>query len=383
MTPDTHASLSGGSSEVTALLRTLAAAPDWRSFCEALERSLPGLLPSTRLDVYEVRTDGGLTLRFTTDAQDTLLLQLAATDVKLRYQLQREGYGAIITLPLIGDGKRYGWLALARKQGRLGSAAQSLADQLAPLIALWLRYDGREAELAASTAHARRLEQQLHDTATLRLRATLAAGAAHDIGNLFTSMMGYAQILQQDLPAPYQSDISMIVRVVEDARQLLRRLQSTDVTAEPASSSTLAFVPQIIRDVVKLTRPLWERRAGIHVEMTLEDAPAVRMPTEELREVLVNLMMNAITAVDEGGTITLCCHNDGGHAIIAVSDTGAGVAREHHSAIFQPFVTTRLDGSGLGLSVSRALIESYSGTLSVDSEPGQGATFRISLPIAS
>jgi signal transduction histidine kinase len=94
-------------------------------------------------------------------------------------------------------------------------------------------------------------------------------------------------------------------------------------------------------------------------------------------------MMNAITAVDEGGTITLCCHNDGGHAIIAVSDTGAGVAREHHSAIFQPFVTTRLDGSGLGLSVSRALIESYSGTLSVDSEPGQGATFRISLPIAS
>ena len=100
----------------------------------------------------------------------------------------------------------------------------------------------------------------------------------------------------------------------------------------------------------------------------------------ELREVLVNLIMNAIGAMPEGGILTLRSFVAGEHVLVAVSDTGEGIAREYQSTIFQPFMTTRKDGSGLGLSVSRAIIESYGGTISVESTPGEGATFTLALP---
>jgi len=82
-----------------------------------------------------------------------------------------------------------------------------------------------------------------------------------------------------------------------------------------------------------------------------------------------------------GGLITIHCFRVGDQAAIAVSDTGQGIARELHSEIFQPLITTRADGGGLGLSVSRVIVEGYGGTLTVESAPGHGATFTITLPI--
>jgi signal transduction histidine kinase len=173
----------------------------------------------------------------------------------------------------------------------------------------------------------------------------------------------------------------MISRAAEDGRELLRRLQ-VDERAPVARATLETSVAQIVREVAKLTRPLWERHADVRVQTLLDGAPMVRMPAEELREVLVNLLMNAIAAVTEAGTITIYGRAVGDRAMISVTDTGQGIARENHSAIFQPLMTTRVDGSGLGLSVSRALVESNGGTLIVESEPGQGATFTIALPLA-
>jgi signal transduction histidine kinase len=256
-----------------------------------------------------------------------------------------------------------------------------MAEQVAPLLAVWLRYEQREAELAASAAREAELAQRLRATDALRLRAMLVAGAAHDIGNLFTTMMGYSQLLQQDLPPAFQNDLQMIVRAVEDGRQLLRRLQGSETA--PRALASAATAGQVIQEVVQLTRPLWERRTGVTVEMVLETDARVRVPAEDLREVLVNLIMNAVAALSEGGTITVRSRTAGNVVAISVTDTGHGIAREHQGAIFQPFVTTRSEGSGLGLSVSRALIERHGGTLTVESEPGHGATFTIFLPVAS
>jgi signal transduction histidine kinase len=381
MTPDIHASSSAELPNTAGLLRALAGASDWDALCAALARDVPAMLPSTRLDIYALGADNRAMLRFTTAAERAVPAP-AETEVQLRYQLQREGYGAIMIVPLVAAGRAAGWLALARLQGRIAPRAQALGEQIAPLIALWLCYERRDADLAAGAEREEMLERRLRDADALRLRATLMAGAAHDIGNLFTTMMGYAQILQQDLPAAFQGDLRMIIRALEDGRQLLRRLQSGDPLPTPSPSAATS-VAQILDEVTLLTRPLWERRQGISVATMPEDAPAVRMPAEDLREVLVNLMINAVAAIREDGVITLRCRAVAGYAVISVADTGHGIARERHSSIFQPFVTSRSDGSGLGLSVSRALVEGYGGTLSVDSEPGRGATFTISLPIAS
>lgn len=380
MTSEPDAWPSSAPLETGALLRSLAAASDWKAVCEELRRAVAERLPDSRLDVYEIQPDGGLTARFTSAAENPPAVAPAGGEIQLRRQLQRLGYGAIIVIPLNAHGGRCGWLTLARQTGRLPLAAQLLVEQIAPLIGLWLRVEQRDRAMAASADRAALIERRLRATDALRLQATLVSGAAHDIGNLLTTMIGYAQILQQDLPAPFQDDIRMIIRAVDDARLLLRRLGRGEAAPEHANSPIIS-VRAIVDEVVKLTRPLWERRAGLRMETWIERAPSVRMPAEDLREVLVNLIMNAVAAVQDAGTITIRADAVAGRAIIAVADTGHGIAREYQSAIFQPFVSSRADGSGLGLSVSRALIESHGGTLVVDSEPGSGATFTISLPL--
>jgi signal transduction histidine kinase len=106
----------------------------------------------------------------------------------------------------------------------------------------------------------------------------------------------------------------------------------------------------------------------------------VRGNSVELREVLINLILNAIAAMPEGGTLTVRSFVAGEHVLVAIADTGEGIAIERHSTIFQPFMTTRQGGSGLGLSVSRAIVEGYGGTLTVESVRGEGATFTLTLP---
>jgi signal transduction histidine kinase len=369
----------GLSLDSAALLRALAAATDWDSLCALLERAIPAALPATRFDIYAKNAPGRLHLRFSTDPLGAAA-PIDDSEVQLRYYLQRQGYGAIMLVPLAAFGSGIGWLALARRQGSLAPPAQALAEQIAPIVALWLHGERCDADLAASRGRETALEQLVRSTDKLRQRATLAAGAAHDIGNLFTTVMGYAQILHQDLTDPYQDDVTMIIRAVEDGRQLLRRLQG----GEPAAQDNATPIPaaQIVEEAVRLTRPLWERRDGVVVDTILDGPGAVSMPAQDLREVLVNLIMNALTAVSAGGAITITCHTRARNVEIAVLDNGQGIARELHSAIFQPFMTTRSEGSGLGLSVSRALVENYGGTLTVDSAPGRGATFMITLPIA-
>jgi signal transduction histidine kinase len=210
------------------------------------------------------------------------------------------------------------------------------------------------------------LEHQIGVTSTLRVRAMLAVGTAHNIGNLFTNVLGHAQLLEQDVPALFQPDVRVIIRAVDDGRQLLHRLQhvKSELSPEVFGFTTLQ---SIVQETIQLTRPFWEGRPGINIETVFEQSLAVRARATDVREVLVNL-------------ITIHCFCAGDRAAISVSDTGQGIARELHSTIFQPLITTRADGGGLGLSVSRMIVEGYGGTLTVESAPGQGATFTITLP---
>jgi len=287
-----------------------------------------------------------------------------------------------MTLPLIGAGRRCGWLALARSRGSLPASALAIARQLAPLIALRLVCEQVSGALEQQRAKVAELEHQIGVTSTLRIRAILAAGTAHNIGNLFTNVLGHAQLLEQDVPALFRPDVRVIIRAVDDGRQLLHRLQR--VKSELSTDGFgLTKLHNIVQETIQLTRPFWEVRSGIDIETVFDQNVTVRAHATDVREVLVNLIMNAITAMPAGGLITIHCFQDGDRACIAVTDSGQGIAREYHRVIFQPLTSTRDEGGGLGLSVSRAIVEGYGGTLTVASALGQGATFTIMLPIAS
>jgi signal transduction histidine kinase len=380
MTPDTQASLSGDLSDAAAFLQGLAAAPDWQDCVNTLWMTLPRVLPGIRVDIYAIGVADLATLIFSSAERPVVSPPLAAaSDVQIRNWLQREGHAAIMTLPLIGAGRRCGWLALARSRGRLDARTLALGRQLAPLIALRLVCEQSSAALEQQRSKAAELEHQIGVTSTLRIRAMLAAGTAHNIGNIFTNVLGHAQLLEQDVPALFRPDVRVIIRAVEDGRQMLHRLQDvrSELSVDPFELTPLQ---SIVHETIQLTRPFWEGRAKIDIETVFEQSMAVRARATDVREVLVNLIMNAVGAMPAGGLITIHCFRAHDRAVIAVSDTGQGIARELHSAIFQPLTTTRADGGGLGLSVSRMIIGGYGGTLTVESAPGQGATFTITLP---
>ncbi len=109
--------------------------------------------------------------------------------------------------------------------------------------------------------------------------------------------------------------------------------------------------------------------------------PPLRADREHLRQTLLNLILNGLQAMPDGGTLTLEAKTSNGNFLISVTDTGIGIAPEHRSRIFEPYFTTKSQGSGLGLAIARRIIEAHGGTITVSSEAGQGCRFRISLPI--
>jgi signal transduction histidine kinase len=380
MIPDTPASLSGDRSDAAAFLQSFAAAPDWQDCVDTLWTTLPYVLPGIRVDIYAAGSDDLATLLFSSIERPIISPPLVSiTDTQIRGWLEREGYARIVTLPLIGAGQCCGWLAFARSRGPLAPQALALARQLAPLIALRLVYDQAGTALEQQRSKVAELEHQLGITSTLRIRAMLAVGTAHNIGNLFTNVLGHAQLLEQDVPALFQPDVDVIIRAIDDGRQLLHRLQHVKSELSPAGFD-VTTIQSIVEDTIQLTRPFWEMQSGIDIETVFEPGLAVRARATDVREVLVNLIMNAVAAMPAGGLITIHCFRAGDRVVISVRDTGQGIAPELHSVIFEPLTTTRADGGGLGLSVSRVIMEGYGGTLTVVSAPGQGATFTISLP---
>jgi signal transduction histidine kinase len=367
--------------DVTSLLRLLAEATDSRAFFATLCRALPRLLPATRVDLLAGDWHAGAHMALSGAAgvapPDDATVSAAAFATWL---CETADYPVVATLPLSGAGQHLGWFVLARRHGLIEPAVLAAAGQLAALIALRLLYDQSQGDLAARDQQTALLERRLREHEHARLGATLVVGAAHDIGNLFASVIGYAQLLQYDPPDDLQRDLQAILLAASDGHFLLRRILSA--TPPVSMSAQVITLPALIQDALSLTRPFWEPRSLIAIRTLMAPTPPVQAHAAELREVLVNLIINAVAAMPSGGVLTLRCFAIDEHVVLEVIDTGRGIAREHQATIFQPFTSTREGGHGLGLSVSRAIVEGYGGTLTIRSAPGQGATFALALPAA-
>ena len=138
----------------------------------------------------------------------------------------------------------------------------------------------------------------------------------------------------------------------------------------------------LVRDALALTRPFWDNRPDIEIQTEMPGLPPVRAHAADMREILVNLIINAISVMPSGGLLVISSRCEDNYGIIEVTDTGQGIPAEYQARIFQPLTSTKEGGHGLGLSVSRTLAESYGGTLTVESTPGEGATFMLAVPLA-
>jgi two-component system NtrC family sensor kinase len=225
---------------------------------------------------------------------------------------------------------------------------------------------------------------QLVQSEKLSAVGELAASVAHEVKNPMVGIVGFAQLGQESTdPAEVHEYFTLIEQDAFRANKILQNL--LEFSRPPEVELEELRINDVVAGALQLCRHQVQM-AGAKVETTLADAlPAVRGNSNQLRQVLLNLVLNAGQAMADSPvrqlTVTTARAAEGG-VELRVADTGPGIAEEVRAKLFKPFFTTkrRGQGTGLGLSVSRSIIEAHRGTIRVESAPGQGATFIIRLP---
>jgi CheY-like chemotaxis protein len=264
-----------------------------------------------------------------------------------------------------------------------------LADQAAIVIVqsqLYGEAEGRRRQAEEMAENLERSQAQLVKTERLRALGEMAAGVAHDFNNLLSVILGRAELMLRRVREPAMvRDLEAVRRAAQDGADTVRRIQEFTRTRRTRSFERVDL-GEVAREVVELTRPRWEVEAqsrGVRYEFTVEGvAPPVAGRPEELREVLTNLITNAVDAMPDGGHCIVRLGAEAQWATVAVRDTGVGMVEDMRRRVFEPFFTSKGPrGTGLGLAVSWGIVTRHGGTIEVESTPGAGSTFVVRLPV--
>lgn len=277
-------------------------------------------------------------------------------------------------------------LALESLAGILAGVATS-GDQYRRLQATVHQLRNTQEELQARIEAQRLAESRLVQAAKLAAVGEMAAGIAHELNNPLTTVSGFTELVLSELPddAPQRVDLGLVLREANRARDVVRRL--LDFARQSESTRARADLNEIVSDVVTLVRHL-AHTGGVRLQVELaDDLHWVSVDSNQIKQVLLNLIHNALQAMPEGGVLTVSTRarqRDGRNWVaVAIADTGVGMTEEVRTRIFEPFFTTRgdLGGTGLGLAVSYGIISDHGGFIDVQSEPGRGSTFTVWLPV--
>jgi PAS domain S-box-containing protein len=228
-----------------------------------------------------------------------------------------------------------------------------------------------------------RVEQQLRQTERLAEVGTLAAGMAHEIGTPMNVILGRAeQLIRRTQEETTKKSLEVIVAQVERITKIMNQLL-TFARRKPSERQRVNL-GQTLDDCLEVLQERI-RRTGVRVETryeTLLHPVHVHADPDQMSQVFLNLFINAIHAMPDGGSLRVSLEPLNGHVRAVVADTGHGIPREDLPRIFNPFFTTKEEGkgTGLGLTVVHNIVQEHGGSIAVDSEPSKGTTFTITLP---
>ncbi|MBI2204709.1 MAG: response regulator [Candidatus Rokubacteria bacterium] len=269
---------------------------------------------------------------------------------------------------------------------------QSHARSLAVTVsALHGRHGGLDGLIAIvrDTTREREVEKQLQQTEKLRALGTLAGGIAHDFNNLLQAILGYSQLMKGSLANTelLERSLGIVETAAIDGAETVRRIQQF-ARLRPDEPFVRLELSQIVQDALAITKPRWEERASrdnraLDLRLDLKPVPPIYGRPAALTELLTNLILNALDAMPEGGRVAIATSpGDGRTVVLTVSDSGVGMSEDVQRRIFEPFFSTKGEaGSGLGLAMAYSIVRRHGGDIGVDSAPGRGATFRITLPV--
>ena len=358
-------------------------------------------LPEDIQDQTEVRLGEGIAGKVVQMGEPVIVEDIESDPRFAKRNDPRYGTGSFMCTPVrVGD-RVIGVLNLAKKEDRsAGTVVRAFTPtdlQFLNALMTYIGYAVDNARLLDEAQDAARQLQSVVDnlkatqaqlvrSETLSAIGKLASGMAHHLNNLFAVILGRLETLLAMAPdQEARRYLGIVQRAAQDGAEVVRRVQRFG-RVQPVARTVPVDLNQLAQEVLELTRPRWHNEAllrQIRIDTAL-DLGAIRPVAGELaplREVLMNLLLNGIDALPEGGRLVLKTWMTGAEVHCAVSDTGAGMSEEVRRRALDPFFTTKGPKStGLGLSVTYGIVQRHNGKLEIDSAPGRGTTVTITLP---
>ena len=310
-----------------------------------------------------------------------------ARDERVNRQLaERWGIGSAIVVPLLARERTLGLLVVTRVAPHRWTeeqleATEALAGQASVAIENARLYE----EARRAYDHLKDAQQRLLQNERMALLGTFASGLAHEVRNPLNSIALQLSLLERRIAGVEPRLMQQLAELVGVIREEIRRLDALVGDFLFFSRTSRIQLQQIdldalVDEVTRLLRPE-ARSAGVTLrrQRTGPAIPSLRADPEKLKQVVINLVRNAIEAMPDGGAVVLESELRGGRAVVAVRDNGPGLPERVD--IFQLFVTTKPKGTGLGLSIAQQIVLAHGGEITAASEPGKGASFEVALPL--
>lgn len=291
-------------------------------------------------------------------------------------EIVRAGAYDFIAKPIIKD-VLLNAVARAAEKKRLTDEKRRLEQEIKRHTEeLEMRVAERTAELVET--HKRLVHQE-----RIAALGRAAAQVAHEVKNPLAGLLLYSLHLKSKLDKSSESEAALVDKIVTTINHLIERVEQILGFARPVTFTVSAGdLNQITKDVVELVQPQIMANK-VDVRLSLSDQGALAMIDESsMRGALMNLIVNAIEAMPESGTLSITSERSSEVVLLRIADTGKGISEEQAKKIFEPFYTTKEQGLGLGMPYARKIIEQHGGSISFDSKLGEGTTISVALPVA-
>ena len=315
------------------------------------------------------------------------------------------GFRSTVAIPLMAENRLFGVLVVARLDADAVSSSEcEFLHTLSDRVALGAHRAQLHAELARAYDELRQTQLTVMQQERLKALGQMASGIAHDINNALSPIVGFADLLaksESNLSATSLKYLEFIQTSGNDIAHIVARLREFYRHRDEGEALTAINLNELVRQVIDMTRPRWRdipQGRGIMIEMQTdldETLPEFAGIESEVREALTNLIINAVDAVPNGGSITVrsrICQREaanppGGtpsHVMLEVQDTGIGMSEETRKRCLEPFFSTKgKRGTGLGLAMVYGVMERHEGKIEIESEFGKGTTAKLIFPVRS
>ena len=318
---------------------------------------------------------------------------ISASTFPFPSRLAQAGLRSLVIAPLPAEGKVVGVLVSARRAAHsFESGDCEFLRQLGEHVGLAAQQIQLYSALQQSYEDLRHSQQSVLQQERLRALGQIASGVAHDINNAISPVALYTDSLLESEPglsARARKSLNIIQQCIHDVAQTVSRMRDFYRKREPEVPLASVELNRIIPGVVDLTRSRWRdvpQERGVVVDVRMELAsglPAILGIDSEIRDALTNLVLNAVDAMPDGGTLTLRTRAVGGRRqALEVADTGVGMTEEIRRRCLEPFFTTKGErGTGMGLAMVYGMVERHNAELEIDSVVGRGTTLRLIFPV--